>query len=76
MYKWYDGLQEPKRFLVFFIPAAILIAGVNIPYYGINIISLSLLLIVLISRIIYIHKWSKMLRTFINKMINIPRGGQ
>lgn len=76
MHKWFDELQEPKRFLVFFIPAAILIAGTNIPYYGINVGSLILLLILAISRVIHIHSWTKTLMTYINKIVNIPRGGQ
>jgi len=76
MHKWYDGLQEPKRFLVFFIPAAILIAGTNIPYYGINVISIGLLLIALLSRIIHIHKLAKILRMCIKKFVNVCRGGQ
>ncbi len=59
MYKWYDGLKEPKRFLVFFIPAAILIAGTNISVYGINYISWGLLLIALTTRVIHIHSGNK-----------------
>jgi len=56
MHKWYDGLKEPKRFLVFFIPAAILIAGVHVPDAPtINFISGGLLLAALVSRVIYIH---------------------
>ena len=58
MYKWYDGLKEPKRFLVFFIPAAILIAGTNITTYGINYVSWALLLIALLTRVVHIH-WGK-----------------
>jgi hypothetical protein len=60
MYKWYDGLKEPKRFLVFFIPTATLI---TLFYVGIEykiselIYSTGIILItLLVSRIIYIHK--------------------
>lgn len=56
MHKWFDELQEPKRLLVFFIPAAMLIVGTNIPYYGINIVSLGLLVIMALSRFWYLHK--------------------
>jgi len=58
MYKWYDGLKEPKRFLVFFIPTAILIAGINVSYPIINYVSWGLLSIALVTRIVYIH-WGK-----------------
>jgi hypothetical protein len=58
MYKWYDGLKEPKRFLVFFIPAATLIVGTNIAAYGINYVSWALLLTALVTRIVHIH-WGK-----------------
>ena len=56
MYKWYDSLKDPTRFLVFFIPAAILIAGTSISNPVINYISWGLLLIALVTRAIYIHK--------------------
>lgn len=56
MYKWYDKLKEPKRFLVFFIPAAILIVGANVHCYGIDIVSVLLLGVLMISRIWYIYK--------------------
>lgn len=56
MYKWYDGLKEPKRFLVFFIPAAILISGIYVPYPTINYISGGLLLIALVTRMDYIYR--------------------
>lgn len=59
MYKWYDSLKEPKRFLVFFIPAALLIAGVHVPYPAINFVSGGLLLVALVTRVIYIHKGKK-----------------
>ncbi len=56
MYKWYDKLKEPKRFLVFFIPGALLIAGTSVPYPTINYISWGLLLTALVTRAIYIHR--------------------
>ncbi len=57
MYKWYDSLKEPKRFLVFFIPAAILIVGVyEGPNLTVKIVCGSLLLIALFTRMFYIHK--------------------
>jgi len=55
MYKWYDTLKEPLRFYVFFIPAALLIAGINIHHYGIDIVSWGLLSLALITRAFYIH---------------------
>lgn len=56
MYKWYDKLKEPKRFLVFFIPAALLIVGTGVPNLYINVVSWILLLTLLVTRIIYVHK--------------------
>ena len=56
MYKWYDSLKEPKRFLVFFIPGALLIAGTSVPYPTINYISWALLLTALVTRAIHLHK--------------------
>ena len=56
MYKWYDSLKEPKRFLVFFIPAALLIVGVyEGPNLTVKIISGSLLLLALFTRMFYIE---------------------
>jgi len=76
MHKWFDELQEPMRFAVFIFPAILLIAGKSIPYYGINVISLALMFILAISRIMHIHNYTKTLITFINKTVNICRGGQ
>ncbi len=76
MHKWYDALQEPTRFIVFFGPAVILMAGMNIPHYGINYVSAGLLLLALVSRMIYMHKYTRILMTFIKKSINACRGGQ
>ena len=59
MHKWYDGLKEPKRFLVFFIPAVILIGGIYVPYPAINSISFGILVIALIYRVFYIHSGKK-----------------
>ena len=59
MFKWYDSLKEPKRFLVFFIPAIILIVGINVPYPTINYISGGLLLMALVVRLDYIHRKRK-----------------
>jgi len=59
MYKWYDGLKEPKRFLVFFIPAALLIVGTQVPYQSINFLSWGLLLFALVTRMLFIHKGKK-----------------
>lgn len=56
MYKWYDSLKEPKRFLVFFIPAAILIALTTNGPYPLNVSAFGLLLVALVTRAIYIHK--------------------
>lgn len=56
MYKWYDKLKEPKRFLVFFIPAAILIIGTNVSSLYINIACWVLLLTMLVTRIVAVHK--------------------
>lgn len=56
MYKYFDTLKEPTRFLVFFIPATILITGIYVPYPIINFISGGLLLIALVTRMAYIYK--------------------
>jgi hypothetical protein len=56
MYKWYDTLKEPTRFLVFFIPAVALImvsASAPRPF---NFVANGLLLIALVTRAIYIHR--------------------
>ena len=55
MYKWYDTLKEPKRFLVFFIPAATLIIAVYLAPHPFNVIAGGALLIALITRAFYIH---------------------
>ena len=59
MYKWYDSLKEPKRFLVFFIPAAALIVTTYEAPSPFNIIAAGLLLLALVTRVIYIHKGKK-----------------
>ena len=56
MYKWYDKLKEPKRFLVFFIPTALLIVGVYIPNLYVSVTCLTLLFTLLVTRMIYVHK--------------------
>ena len=57
MYKWYDSLKEPTRFLVFFVPAALLIVGLySTSYPVIQAVSGCLLLIALVTRMIYIHR--------------------
>jgi len=59
MYKWYDTLKEPTRFLVFFVPAETLIitaTSAPSPYNG---IASALLLVALATRAIYIHKGKK-----------------
>ena len=55
MYKWYDGLKEPKRFLVFFIPAATLIIATSSAPKPYNIVAAGLLFLALVTRAIYIH---------------------
>ncbi len=67
MYKWYDGLKEPKRFLVFFIPAAILIAGINLPWPMVNYVSWTLLLLALFTRMFHIHRIVPRVRAAITK---------
>ena len=59
MYKWYDSLAEPTRFFVFFIPALILIAGINAPSMIVCGISWILLVTMLVTRAIYIHNGRK-----------------
>jgi hypothetical protein len=60
MYKWYDTLKEPTRFLVFFIPAMLLIVGFYATSYPvIQVISGCLLLLALVTRAIYIHSGNK-----------------
>lgn len=59
MYKYYDTLKDPTRFLIFFIPAATLITTVYLAPYPFNGIAVGLLLFALITRAIYIHKGKK-----------------
>ena len=56
MYKWYDTLKDPKRFLVFFIPAATLIVMIYEAPYPFNAIAGGLLLFALVTRAFYIHR--------------------
>lgn len=53
LYRWYDQLKDPTRFLVFFIPAATLICGLYVPNITIKCVSGGLLLIMFVSRMIY-----------------------
>ena len=59
MYKWYDTLKEPIRFLVFFIPASTLIVAVYLAPYPFNGVAVGLLLFALVTRVIYIHKGNR-----------------
>jgi len=59
MFKWYDTLKEPTRFLVFFIPAATLIVAIYEAPMPYNIIAGVLLLLALTTRVIYIHEGRK-----------------
>ena len=56
MYKWYDTLKEPTRFLVFFIPAATLIILTASAPKPFNFVAVGLLLVALVTRVIYIHR--------------------
>ncbi|KKL84041.1 hypothetical protein LCGC14_1968630 [marine sediment metagenome] len=56
MYKWYDKIKEPNRFLIFFIPTALLIVGVNVSNLYVNVACWILLLTLLGTRMVYIHK--------------------
>ena len=56
MYKWYDTLKDPTRFLVFFIPAATLITVGSLAPYPFNGIAYGLLVFALVTRAFYIHK--------------------
>lgn len=56
LYKRYDKLKDPTRFLVFFFPAVIVIGGIYVPNIWVNYTAWAILLIALISRAIYIHK--------------------
>jgi len=56
MYRWYDSLKDPTRFLVFFIPAATLITAVYLAPYPFNGIAIGLLLFAGVTRAIHIHK--------------------
>jgi len=47
--KWYDGLQEPKRFCVFIIPVSVLVAGITIAMG-----SDALLLLAVVSRALHV----------------------
>jgi hypothetical protein len=59
MYKWYDSLKEPTRFLVFFIPAALLIVATTSAPYPFSAIAFGTLLVALVTRAVYIHRGKK-----------------
>lgn len=56
LHKWYDALSEPKRFLVFIIPAIMLTLAACNGGPVTTSISLSLILVAIWSRAIYIIK--------------------
>lgn len=55
MYAWYDSLVEPNRFFVLLGVVMILMVGINVPYALANILSWTVLLLMLVTRAIQIH---------------------
>ena len=56
MMQWYDGLQEPKRFLVFFAIMIVLLIGVNAPSFMISMISFTGLIGLTLWRMYWLRK--------------------
>ena len=57
--KWYDGLQEPKRFCVFIIPVSVLVAGAANGGTVVTFISVALLLFAVVSRALHVFGVAK-----------------
>ena len=56
MNRWFDTLKDPKRFLVFFIPTSALIVTTMSAPAPFNVIAGGIILIMLITRMLYILK--------------------
>ena len=58
-HKWFDQLEEPKRFLTFFIPMAIALAAISAGSMIVCAIAWAFVAILAITRIFYLMNGSK-----------------